>query len=200
MICGMCYVKSMSLINIAYASEEATTEYTTESTGNESVAASLGLNGQLFLFQLINFAVVAVIIWFLILKPLTKTLTERKKVIDDSLDKAKEVDANLQMAQVKFQERIDEAKIEASKIIEKSHNEAEQLGVSMKDKAKKEIELLVDQAKRNIQIEKGEVMDGIKKETVNLIISAVERIISERLDGDKDKKIIEETIRSFRKE
>ena len=37
------------------------------STGDESVAASLGLNGQLFAFQLLNFAIVAVIIWFLIL-------------------------------------------------------------------------------------------------------------------------------------
>lgn len=201
MICGMCYVKTMSLINIAYATTEepveTTTGLTTTSSGEESVAASLGLNGQLFLFQLLNFAVVAVIIWFLILKPLTKTLSERKKIIDESLDKAKEVDANLQMAQVKFQEKLDEAKVEANKIIEKSHQEAEQLGVSMKEKAKKEIELLIDQAKRNIQIEKDEVMDNIKKETVNLIISAVERIISERLDGDKDKKIIEDALKNI---
>jgi F-type H+-transporting ATPase subunit b len=192
-------------INTVYATSEepvaevtqATEEHTTAPAGEESVAASLGLNGQLFLFQLINFAIVAVIIWFLILKPLTKTLNERKKIIDESLDKAKEVDANLQMAQVKFQEKLDEAKVEANKIIERAHGEAEQLGVSMKEKAKKEIELLIDQAKRNIQIEKDEVLDGIKRETVNLVVAAVEKILNEKLDNDKDKKLIEESIKGL---
>lgn len=183
--------------NVYASTEEAVVEHTTASS-SESVAASLGLNAQLFVFQLINFAIVAVIIWFLILKPLTKTLNERKKLIDESLDKAKEVDANLQMSQVKFQEKLDEAKVEANKIIEKAHGEAEQLGVSMKEKAKKEIELLIDQAKRNIQIEKDEVMEGIKKETVNLIISAVEKILDEKLDGDKDKKLIEESLKGLK--
>lgn len=168
------------------------------STANESLAASLGLNAQLFGFQLLNFAIVAGIVWFLILKPLTKTLEERKKIIDKSIDNVKKVETNLQMSEVKFQEKLDEAKVEANKIIEKSHGEAEKLSVDMKEKAKKEIELLIAQAKKNIQIEKDDVMSEIKKETANLIVSAVEKIINEKLDDKKDKALIEETIRSFR--
>ena len=99
--------------------------------GEETLAASLGLNGQLFAFQLLNFAIVSAIIWFLILKPLTKTLEERKKVIDESLDKAKQVETNLQMSEVKFQEKLDEAKVKANKVIEKSHSEAEILSETM---------------------------------------------------------------------
>ena len=161
------------------------------STGDESVAASLGLNGQLFAFQLLNFAIVAIIIWFLILKPLTSKLEERKKLIDESLDKAKEVDSNLQMAEIKFQERIDEAKSEASKVIANSQVEAVELGNRMKEKAQKEIELVVDQAKRNIKIEKEEMMTGLKEETANLVIAVVEKILEEKLDADKDKKLID---------
>ena len=56
---------------------EETTTNTTEPAGDGGVAASLGINGTLFVFQLINFAIVASIIWFLILKPLTKKMTER---------------------------------------------------------------------------------------------------------------------------
>lgn len=190
----------MSFTNIAYATSEESvevTEHTATAPANESVAASLGINGQLFLFQLINFALVAVIIWFLILKPLTKTLTERKRIIDESLDKVKEVETNLQMSNQKFQEKIDEAKVEANKIIEKTHAEAEKLSVSMKEKAKKEIVLLIDQAKRNIQIEKDEVTDEIKKETVNLIMSAVEKILDERLSDSKDRELIEKSIKGL---
>ena len=189
----------MSELNIenTHVEEVATTTHETvvdthgASTGDESVAASLGLNGQLFAFQLLNFAIVAIIIWFLILKPLTSKLEERKKLIDESLDKAKEVDSNLQMAEIKFQERIDEAKSEASKVIANSQVEAVELGNRMKEKAQKEIELVVDQAKRNIKIEKEEMMTGLKEETANLVIAVVEKILEEKLDADKDKKLID---------
>jgi len=190
----------MNFVNIAYATSEQQTnvETTSEAPKNEGVAASLGINGQLFIFQLINFAIVAAIVWFLILKPLTSKLEERRKIIDDSLDKAKEVEANLIMSNQKFQEKVDEAKVEANKIIEKSHAEAENLSVEMKAKAKKEIENLVDQARVKIQDEKEEVMRGIKSETANLVVAVVEKILSEKLNDKKDKELIEETISSFR--
>ncbi|MEK9158891.1 MAG: ATP synthase F0 subunit B, partial [Patescibacteria group bacterium] len=72
-------------IETVYASEEAA-----EAAGqvSEGLLASLGINLPLFIFQLINFAIVAVILWFLILKPLTKKLAERQKMIDDSISNA----------------------------------------------------------------------------------------------------------------
>ena len=169
-----------------------------EQSSEAGVAASLGLNGQLFAFQLLNFAIVAAVVWYLILKPLTKKLEERKNLIDESLDKAKQVDANLQMAEQKFQERIDEAKAESSKIVEKAFGEGEKLTVEMKKRAQKEIELVVDQARRNIKIEKEEMVADLKQETVNLIIAALEKILSEKVDSKKDKELIEETIKSLR--
>jgi F-type H+-transporting ATPase subunit b len=163
------------------------------------VASSLGLNGQLFAFQLLNFAIVGAIIWFLILKPLTSKMEERKKMIDESIDNAKKVDANLQMSEQKFQEKVDEAKVEANKIIEKSHTEASKLSEEMKEKASKDIELLVNQAKRNIKIEKEDMISGLKKETANLVVLAVEKILNEKLDAKKDQKLIEDAIDQLKK-
>jgi len=61
--------------------ETTATDQTTTETEVQGVAASLGLNTQLFVFQLINFVIVAIILWFLILKPLIKKMEERKKII-----------------------------------------------------------------------------------------------------------------------
>ncbi len=198
----------MNFINTVYATNEevheveASVTETHAITGHEEetggVAASLGLNAQLFVFQLLNFAIVAAILWFLILKPLTKKLEERKKIINDSLDKAQEVETNLMMSQQKFQEKIDEAKVEANKIIEKAYEDSEKLGAEMKIKAKKEIELLVDQAKRNIQIEKEETIQGLKNETVNLIMAVVEKVINEKMTDKKDQELIEDSLKNIK--
>jgi F-type H+-transporting ATPase subunit b len=198
----------MNIINTVYASNESVSEtevlatetYTTTEHGEETggVVASLGINAQLFVFQLLNFAIVAAILWFLILKPLTKKLEDRKKIINDSLDKAQEVETNLTMSQQKFQEKIDEAKVEANKIIEKAYADSEKLSEEMKNKAKKEIELLVDQAKRNIQIEKEETIQGLKNETVNLIIAVVEKVLNEKITDKKDRELIEDSLKNIK--
>jgi len=167
-------------------------------TGEESVATSLGLNGQLFAFQLLNFAVVAVIIWFMILKPLTSKLEERKKLIDESIDNAKEVETNVKMSEQKFQEKIDEAKIESNKIVEKAHTEALEMGEKMKDKAKVDIELLIAQAKKNIKIEKDEALDQVRKEAANLVAMATEKILNQKVDSNSDKKLIEESLKGLK--
>src|SRR3989338_4788920 len=105
---------------------------TTAEATDGGVLSSLGLNGYLFGIQFFNFALVVVIVWFLILKPLTKKMEERKRLIDDSLDKAKEIETAYGMSQQKYQERIDEAKIEANKIVEASHGEAERVAELLK--------------------------------------------------------------------
>lgn len=180
------------------ASETGTAEHTTEaSTEDVGVLASLGINGQMFVFQLINFALVAAVLWFLILKPVTKKMTERQKMIDDSLDNAKKVQENLTKSEKEYQIRIDEAKVESNKIIEKTQAEAEKLSAEIKVKAKREIDGLVLQAREKIKEEKNEVMSGIKKETANLVVAAMEKILKEKLDSKKDKELIENSLKDL---
>jgi ATP synthase F0 subunit b len=167
------------------------------SVANESLLGSLGINGQLFIFQFINFAIVAVIIWFLILKPLVKKMSERQKMIEDSIDNAKVIETNLQMSEKKYQEKIDEAKVEANKIIENSRLEAIKLSEDMKIKAKDDIEVLVEKAKQKIKLEKEEMSEELKKETIALVALAVEKILEEKMDSESDKKLIEKSLKNI---
>lgn len=185
----------MFLTNIASASE--VTESVAKAAAEEGVLASLGINGTLFVFQLINFAIVAVILWFLILKPLTKKMSERQKMIDDSIDNAKKIETNLGMSERKYQEKIDMAKVEANKIMEKTHADAVLAGETAKDKAKKEIEQLVEQARKNIKIERDQSIVEIKEQAADLIVSAAEKILSAKIDVEKDNKIINEAIKNM---
>lgn len=171
----------------------AETHATTESA-DSGVLASLGINGSLFVAQLINFALVAAILWFLILKPLTKKMGERQAIIDESLENAKRVQENLAKSEVDYQAKIEEAKAEANKIIEKATADALKTADNVKAKTKTEIDELVAHAKSNIRIEKDEMVAGLRKETANLVVVALEKILSEKMNNEKDKKLIEEMV------
>lgn len=185
----------MLFINIAYASETA--EQAAEAA-SDGVLASLGINGALFIFQLINFAIVAVILWFLILKPLTSKMAQRQKMMDESIENAKKIETNLMMSEKKYQEKVDEAKVEANKIVSKAREDAVKTGDEMKNKARKEMETLVEEAKRNIKREKEESIGEVKREAADLIVAAAEKLLSAKLDARKDAKLIEEAMENMR--
>lgn len=186
----------MLFTNIAYASETA--KKTTEAAAESGVLASLGINSTLFIFQLVNFTLVALILWFLILKPLTKKMAERQKMIDDSIDNAKKIESNLGMSEKKYQEKIDQAKVEANKIIEKASLEALAVAESAKEKTRQEIEQLVETARKNIKTERDESINEIKEQTASLVVAAAEKILGAKVDASKDEKIIEEAIKSLK--
>ncbi len=179
------------------AVHNAESAYTTEHTekADGSFLSTVGINGQLFVFQLINFAIVGAIVWFLILKPLTKKMEERRKLIDDSLDKAKEVETNLAMSERKYQERVDDAKVESNRIIAKATEEALVMADQMKKKAKDEIELLVKQAKKNIEIDREDMRADIRKETASMIVAALKKVLQQDLDPKMDAKYIESILK-----
>lgn len=188
----------MSFIETAYASSEAAeTVATTGAKADEGVLASLGINGPMFVAQLLNFAVVACIVWFLILKPLTKKMAERAQMIDESIANSKKIADNLANSEASYNQKLEQAKNDAQKMVEKSIGDAEAASLSVKTKAKQEIEALIEQAKHNIKVERAELKQEIKQETAALIITALEKILSEKITDKKDKELISEMVKKL---
>jgi len=179
-----------NFIDIAYAAE-------TSSVADQGVAASLGINLQLFIFQLINFAVVACIIWFLILKPLLKKMAERQEIIDQSLRNAKKIEDTVARSEKDYKEKIAMARAEANKVINIATEDAKKVGEELKKKTKEEIEKLVEQTKKNIKLEKEEMVAGIKLEVADLVVAAMEKVLSEKMNSEKDRKLIEESLKKL---
>jgi F-type H+-transporting ATPase subunit b len=183
----------MNFIDIAYASESAEVAAETSST-NEGILGSMGINAPLFCFQLLNFGIVLAILWFLILKPLTKKLSERQKMIDDSIENSKKIEEMLKKGELGFQEKIDMAKSEAGMILERAKVESDALADQSRQKTRTEIDVLVESAKKKIEAERTQMSAELKEQTVEIVIAALQKILPEKIDGAKDKKIIAETL------
>jgi F-type H+-transporting ATPase subunit b len=162
------------------------------------ILGRLGFDWKLALMNLVNVGILFVLLKRYLFRPVIAMIDERRRVIKDGVDNALQAKTELLMAERRAQELIDDAKVEANKIVEVSHNEAKRVGEQIKTKAKEEIELLIAQAKRNIEIDKKEMKDTLRKETVQIVVLAVEKILSEKLDGKRDTALIQDILSTLK--
>jgi len=187
----------MNFIDIAWASGQEAAVEATAGTAQESLLATMGIDLKMFIFQLINFAIVFAILWFLILKPLTKKMAERQKAIDETLENTKKVELMLKKGERDYQSKIDDAKSEAANILETAKAEAKTEADIAKNGARTEIEKLTESAKHKITSEKELALSEIKNETADLIVAALEKILNEKITSEKDKKLITESLKKI---
>lgn len=187
----------MNFVDHVYASTGAAVG-AASGQAREGLLASFGLEPKLFLFQLGNFIIVAGILWFLILKPLTKKLAERQVLIEGSLENAKKVEENLAKSEKQYQKRVRDARGEAEKILAQAGIDASGLSEEMKAKARKEIEALVGHAKLDIRREKEEMTAGLKREAADLVVLALEKILAEKMTEARDQTYIKELVEKLK--
>ena len=82
-----------------------------ESTGG---LGTLGINLKIFLAQLLNFAIVLVVMWKFAYKPIVKLLEERQEKIARSVKQADDVEKRVQELEVEQKQVIATAKSEAA--------------------------------------------------------------------------------------
>ncbi len=158
----------------------------------------VGFEWKMAAFNFVNFLIVFAILKKYAFGPITKVIEERQQKVSDSVDNITKAKTELQMAERRAQEMIDEAKVGANKVAEKAHEQGKVQMEKMKDTAKSEIALLIDQAKRNIEIDRKEMQESLRTETVELVVLAVQKIISEKLDDKKDEAYIKNILASLK--
>jgi F-type H+-transporting ATPase subunit b len=195
----------MQFIDIAHAAteHEATHEAVSGAAQHSDgvlagILGSFGITPSQFAAQFITFLVVIIVIWFLILKPITKKMSERQNIIDESLDNAKKIQERVESSASECELKIAAAKKEATMILEKAHEETKVMKEDMKMEAKKEIDVALDQAKKKITLEKEAAVHEVKAQAADLITSALEKILSEKVTSLEDKKIVEDMVKKMK--
>ncbi len=167
-------------------------EYILETLGKVGFDIKMGL------FNFVNFLVVFFILKKLFFAKIMAILDERKKLISEGVDNMKIAKSELQMAEQKAKEIINEAKGEKNAIVATAHDEALKAGEELKGKAKEEIGKLISQAKLNIEKDKQQMKDEFRKEATELVIDVTTKILGEKIDGKKDQKLISDSLSSIK--
>lgn len=161
----------------------------------EALIETFHLDAGLLIAQLINFAIVILVLYFFAVKPLTKVMAERTKKIEKSLEDAKKIDEKMEAMQNDYKKTVAQAKKEANDILEKAQEQAEVKRKEMITKTKEEIGQIINEEKVKMQQEKAAVLKEIKADVANLVIASVEKVLEKKMDTKEDNKLIKEMIK-----
>jgi F-type H+-transporting ATPase subunit b len=158
------------------------------------VLSILGIEGKLFIAQLVNFGIVIFVLWKLAYKPLLKMMDERTKKIEQGLKDAEASAGSRKLAEDDRTTIVAEARRAAKDIMDQAAILAARERQEATVRTKAEVEKIVSHGKETIRAEKDKMMLEAKAEVGSLVALATERVLRAKLNATADAKLIENAI------
>jgi len=171
----------------------------TEATqASQGVLGTLGLSWQLFLAQLVNFAIVVAVMWKWVYTPLLKMMDRRAKEIAQGLKDASEAKKRLAEGDAEKDKIIRDARNEGQKLIEAAQSRAEALRQEKLKQTKEEIEKIVAETKERLTQEKEATFKALQNDIADLIAQATEKVAL-KFDEKQQRMLISEALAELKK-
>lgn len=145
-----------------------------------------GIETKLFIAQIVNFAILLIILKLLLYKPIAQMLEERKNKIKKGLDDAKQAEEDLKIAQSQKTEILKNARKDADKIIEITKQSVQSIRQRATDDAKKQAIEIVENAKKSAKDEQEKASKKVGLMSIDISKKVVSKILSE-IFSDKEK-------------
>ncbi|HEX7963181.1 MAG TPA: F0F1 ATP synthase subunit B [Candidatus Saccharimonadales bacterium] len=167
---------------------------TTEGASSPSLFQALGLNAQLFIEQGVAFLILVFVLGKFVYPALVKAIDDRRAAIEAGLQEAKDSQEALEKAEAKVSEMLEEARKEADEMLARTHQEAASVVADAESKAKQRAEQIVADARQQLAVDVSKAREALKKDTVELVALATERVIGEKLDDRKDADLVKKAL------
>lgn len=155
----------------------------------------LGLTLPSFIGQLINFLILLGLLTFFGYKPIRKMLDERTNRIKQSMEQAEATKEEYENARIEVEKQISKARDEGQSIVGQAAQAGERIKEEARQGARKEAQAIVDRTREELERDRDKIVDELRKEFVDMAILAAEKVISETLDKEKHRRLIERTLK-----
>ncbi len=130
-------------------------------------------------------------------KPIKKSIDARKEYLKNHIEQTEE---NTKISDSKIDEAdvlLNEAKIKSTKILEDAAAAGTSRSIEILSKAKRTTDDLMNETRKEIELEKQVAKDSIKNEMIDVAFEAAQKLLDKELDEKTNKRIIEEFIDSI---
>lgn len=149
--------------------------------------------------QIIGFLIALFILKKFAWKPLLGILEERRSKIKSEFDKLDEEKKGLNKLTSEYEDKLKDIEGLARQKILEAAKEGQKMANQIKENARKEGLEIMNRSREEIQREVEKAKVQLKNDMVNLSLQAAQKVIQERLDQEKDKKLIRDFIEGLEK-
>lgn len=163
----------------------------------DQIKEAFGWNAQLFISQVISFAVVAFLLNKFAYKPILTMLEDRRKRIEESLSNAEKIKAELARAEAARLEIIAKANQDAGKMIEEAREAAARVQELETRKAIAAAEQIIAKAREAAAADHARMMAELRREVGRLVVATSVKVTGKILTSDDQQRLVEETNRQL---
>jgi F-type H+-transporting ATPase subunit b len=153
---------------------------------------ALGINLGYLISQIVNFTLLAVLLYFVAYKPVLRMLDERSARIKKGLEDAEEAARKAAEMEQEFEARMVDARKEGQEIIAQATQMSEKARQDILDKARQEAQAQIEKAKEEIGREREQAMSELRQQVADLSLTISEKVIGETLDQEGQRRLIAE--------
>ena len=151
---------------------------------------ALGINLGYLISQIVNFTLLAVLLYFVAYKPILRMLDQRSARIKQGLDDAELASRRAAEMEQEFEQRLAEARKEGQEIIAQATQMSEKARQEILETARGEARAQVEKAKEEISRERELAMSELRQQVADLSLNISEKVIGKSLDQQRQRELI----------
>ena len=154
----------------------------------------MNIDPSVMLSTMINFVILLLILKHFLWDKVKNVIQERQDYIDDKLSQADDDSEKARLYLIENERILKASKEEGNKIIDKKKEKANKMYDEIIKEANKEANAIMERASLEIQREKEKAKYELKQQVVNLAIDLSAKAISEKVQEEKQRDLINDFI------
>lgn len=164
-------------------------------TGAEKGGVSFQTAAAEFGVQLVSTIILFLVVAFFFWKPITKILEERRAVIDKELTDAKNAKEQTTLLQIELERQLNDAKAQVKALLDQAEKDGNAKREEIINGAKEEARRRLDSLELELAQEKSNMEKEIKNEIVEIAFAAAEKIVSKEINREKYMDVIDDILK-----
>ncbi len=157
--------------------------------------AGLGINLPTLLAQIINFAILLGLMYLVAYKPIMRMFDERSRKIKESMEQTEFIKEQAAQAEEEVKKQLEAAGRQGQEVIARAVRTGEEVRQEAQQEARRDAESLIIRARMEIQRERDDAIDELRREFADLTILAAGKVIDRSLDKEAHRRLIDKVLK-----
>jgi len=145
------------------------------------ITKKFGVELPTLIAQMVNFCLVAFVLYKFAVKPIAATLDERQQKIADGLQYAEEMKTQLAEAERERAETVKKAAIDAQRILTESREQSKEMIEQKTQEAAAQAEAIIRKASEATELERKKMLSDVRQEVARLVVATSSKVLSRDL-------------------